>query len=245
MTAEERNKHYEFINNHIDEYVTKHKVNPSNARKYFKNKTNRSKFLEKYKLSEIVGIKRILDDVLDDWHFIQKDSVMKFEGFISESMGNISIDKAGMEYERVLADLYDTSVGHVNITNEDEHKYNVVDFGKKVDVIIYSKKDLIDFKRSIIPTIIKDSKEFDIDIHKIDVGLKSGKEIKTALSFSLDKVVSDDKLTQLISSSLNESKVLSIVLDFINDYDILRSGKIYDFKERYRGYYIWHLVDKK
>lgn len=264
--TEEGNQYYKLINEYIEKYIITHKIKPSNVKKYFKNSKNRTSFLERYKLNDIVGIKRVLDDVIDDWHSVEKDAVMKFENFINEDMGSMSIDASGMEYERILADLYGTSVGHVEVTDNKDHKYNVTDFGKKIDVIIYSDKDIENFNKSLLPILIKEANEFTIDIHQVDVGLKSGKELKTYISFPLSSVVSEEKLSEYLNKELSlpeygssnpnstqnheqtggrfrNRKMIQLISNFINDYDILKAKKKYMFKERYRKYYIWELID--
>ena len=244
--TEENNQYYKLINEYIDEYITNHKINPRNLKIYFKNSSKLESFLKRYKLDDVEGIKRVVEDVIDDWNHIQSDGVMKFEKFnlVNEDLGKIKIESSNIEYEKVLADLYHTSVGHVNKENESEHKYNVKDFGKEINVIIYSKKDLVDFKKSLLPILLEESKASSIDLHKVNIGLKSGKEIKTSLSFSVDNIVDNDKLENYLSSILNEKKILEILYSFINDYDILRSGKNYVYKQEYKGYYVWTLKDK-
>lgn len=244
--TEENNQYYKLINEYIDDYITNHKINPANLKKYFKNSSKLDNFLKKYKLDDVEGIKRVVEDVIDDWHHIQSDGIMKFEKFnlLNEDLGSIKIKSSDMEYEKVLADLYHTSVGHINKEDEFEHKYNVTDFGKEINVIIYSKEDVEDFKKSLVPIILKDANLTSIDIHKVDVGLQSGKEVRTAISFSIGDIVDDNKLQHYIDATLNEKKLLEILYSFINDYDVLRSGNHYAYKQEYKGYYIWNLTPK-
>ena len=157
-------------------------------------------------------------------------------------MGNILIEESGISHERILADLYSTSVGHVTAVSRKDHKYSVNDFGKKIDVVVYSKEDVSRFTNSLLPILIKDTKSQTIDIHKLDIGLKSGKEVKCGISFQLDKVASDEILKSYLSKVLTEDKLLEIIRSFINDYEILKSHKGYVYKQDYKGYHIWELI---
>ncbi len=244
--TEENNQYYKLVNEYIDDYITNHKINPANLKKYFNNSSKLETFLKRYKLDDVENIKRVVEDVIDDWHHIQSDGVMKFEKFnlMNEDLGNIKIKVSDMEYEKVLADLYHTSVGHVNKEDESEHKYNVKDFGKEINVIIYSKEDVVDFKKSLLPILSKSANSSSVDLHQVNVGLQSGKKIRTAISFTVGDIVDDNKLQHYIDTTLDEKKILEILYSFINDYDILRTGNHYVYKQEYKGYHIWNLNPK-
>ena len=238
------NKYYEIINSKIEEYIKDHKVTPKKLKKYF-NSERIDNLIKKLELSEVKGIKTVVNDIIDDWTHIQSDGVLKFESFIlNEDMGVIAINKSGQSYERVLADLYRTSVGHIEPISEEEHKYKVNDLGEEINVVIFSEQDLIKFKKDIIPVLTKVSVDSQVDIHKVDLGLKSGKEVKTAISFNIQEIVDDKKLQAYFQSTLNKEKTINIVGSFINDIDILKRNKIYKYKTEYSKHYIWELNDK-
>ena len=117
--------------------------------------------------------------------------------------------------------------------------------GKKVDVIIYSKNDVDDFRDSLLPILTKDSMSQSIDIHKANVGLKSGKEIKCGISFKLDNITSEETIERYLLKILTENKILQIINSFINDYNILKSNRQYKYKEEYKGYHIWEMVGRQ
>jgi RNA binding exosome subunit len=242
--TEENNKYYQMVNEFIDEYINKWKINPSNLRKYFGNESKVNSFLKRYQIDDIDGIKRIFRDVLEDRENMEKDGILKFESFINEDLGNIKIDKSDINYEKVLADLYHTSVGHVDIVSQEEHKYKINDFGKEVNVVIYSKKDIEDFKKSSIPIMIEQIKDKTIDLYKVDLGLPSGKKIKCGLMFNVSDVVNDDILIEYVSKNLTEEKLIEMITHFINDYPLLKERKEYTYKSVYKEYYIWELKDK-
>lgn len=245
--TEENNQYYKLVNEYINDYINEWKIKPSKLKSYFNNSKKMESFLKRYNLDDIEGIKRVVNDIIDDHHFIEKDGIISFEKFnyLSEGLGRITISPVDINYERVLADLYNTSVGHIEISNEKEHKYKVNDFGKEVNTIVYSKKDIEEFKESIAPILISDAKKKSVELFKVDLGLESGKEIKININFDVDDVVYESKLETLIDESLTQKKLLSIIFHFVNDYDILRSGKHYVYKQEYKGYHIWELQPRK
>jgi hypothetical protein len=242
--SEENNQYYKLVNQYIDEYM-EHNVRPSNLKKYFKNASKLETFLKKYELSDVDGIKRIVHDVLEDRWAAEKDGVMKFEKFIlNEDLGNIKLKEADVNYEKVLADLYHSSVGHVEVVDKSEHKYKVTDFGKEIEVVIYSKEDIEDFKKSLLPILTQEANDEVVYLHGVELGLKSRKEVKCKVSIPIKDIVSEEKLNSFLSELLKEKKLLDIITDFINDFDILKSGKNYTYSTTYNGAHIWELSSK-
>ena len=241
---EDGNQYYEMVNKCIDEYID-HKIKPSNLRNYFRNTSKLESFIKKYKLDEIDGIKKVISDVIEDRYAAEKDGIMKFENFIlNEDLGKVDIKESGVSYEKILADLYHTSVGHVSIVDEKEHKYTINDFGVEKNVIIYSRGDIEDFKKSVIPILLDKSKKEVIDLYKVDLGLSSGKEIKFGISISIEEILSEDKLNRVILNKLDEKKLDEIITNFINDYDILKSKKIYKYFKEFKDSHIWELNNR-
>jgi len=246
-TTGEVNKVYDDINKYVDEYIEDWKIKPSNLHKYFSDSKKVDSFLKKYKIDDIHNIKRVLHDVIEDRKHLEHDGIMKFESFskLNEDLGKIKVPASDVNHERVLADLYNTSIGHINTINSADHYYDIKDFGKEISVVIYSEKDVESFKESLLPILIAETLSTNIDLHKVNVGLQSGKEVKCGLSVDLKGLISEDKLKESLAAKLPTEKVLPIIHSFINDYDILRSGKNYAYKQEYKGHHIWELKDKK
>lgn len=241
QTSEEVTKYYDIVNGYIDEYINEWKILPSNLKKYFtSNKID--DFLKKNNLTEIENIKKIVEDVIDDRYAMEEDGVLKFNEFVSES---IFINNSDVSHERVLADLYNVSMDHISTIDSKQHKYKVSDFGSIIDVIIYNEDDIVQFKESIIPILIKNLNSKSIDIHKVDVGLNSGKEVKFGISVYIsDLLLEDKKLYEYFNSILTVEKIVQIITSYVNDYPILKSGKVYNFIKKYKNTYIWELKDK-
>lgn len=242
--TEDNNKYYQMVNEFIDEYIHQWKISPSKLKNYFSNTERVNSFLKRYQIDDVEGIKRVVKDVLEDRESMEKDGILKFESFINEDLGNISIPKSSISHEKVLADLYHTSVGHVDIIDENDHKYKINDFGKEVDVIIYSEEDVNEFKNSSLPLMVQQLKDKTIDLFKVDLGLKSGKEIKCNLMLNVSDLVNDDTLEKYLTEKLNKEKIVEMITHFINDYPILREKKEYRYKTGYKGYLIWELEER-
>ena len=88
------------------------------------------------------------------------------------------------------------------------------------------------------------SKKEVIDLYKVDLGLSSGKEIKFGISISIEEILSEDKLNRVILNKLDEKKLVEIITNFINDYDILKSKKIYKYFKEFKDSHIWELNNR-
>jgi hypothetical protein len=246
LNTEQNNEYYKLINGYVEDYISNHKISPKNLRNYFMNNEKMNSFLKRYKLDDVDGIKRVFRDVIDDWHSIEADGVMTFEKFqkMNEDNGLINIQETNMEYEKVLADLYRTSVGHVNEIDSKEHTYTVKDFGKEIDVVIYSNEDIESFKKDIMSILINKTKSQDLDLLKINVGLQSRNSIRSNITFKVEEILDEKKLEKKLSDILSGSKILKIIDSFISSKEeILPNSKEkkWIYKQEYRGFHIWEL----
>lgn len=168
---EDANKYYQQINELIDDYMDKWKIRPSNLKRYLQPGSERfTKFLHRNNLKEVNGIDRVLSDVIDDRVNMETDGVLTFESFkIFESdefkVSNLKqalykgIEKADLNMEKVLADVFDTNLGSIDVVNSDKHFFKVNDWnGKDINVLIYSKEDLELIKNNIIDSLYEELK---------------------------------------------------------------------------------------
>ena len=168
---EDANKYYQQINELIDDYMDKWKIRPSNLKRYLQPGSERfTKFLHRNNLKEVNGIDRVLSDVIDDRVNMETDGVLTFESFkIFESdefkVSNLKqalykgIEKADLNMEKVLADVFDTNLGSIDVVDSDKHFFKVNDWnGKDINVLIYSKEDLELIKNNIIDSLYEELK---------------------------------------------------------------------------------------
>ena len=163
---EDANKYYQQINELIDDYMDKWKIRPSNLKRYLQPGSERfTKFLHRNNLKEVNGIDRVLSDIIEDRVNMEEDGVLTFESFkLFESndfkVSNLKqclykgIDKADLNMEKVLADVFDTNLGSIDVVDSDKHIFNV----DNLNVIVYSKEDLEIIKNNIIDYLYEELK---------------------------------------------------------------------------------------
>jgi hypothetical protein len=147
---EDANKYYQIVNELVDEYMSKGKIRPSNLKRYLSPGSDRfKKFLIRNKLNEITGIDRVLSDVIEDRVNMESDGVLTFESFKlfeSEEFKIASmkqclykgIEKADLSMEKVLADVFDTNLGSIDIVDAEKHCFKI----EEEEIFIYSKEDI-------------------------------------------------------------------------------------------------------
>src|ERR1035437_143210 len=161
----ELNTYFKQVNSEIDKYLTDHKIRPSRLSKYIKNNGGVNKFIKDLGLSDISGIDRVVDQALKSRLHMEKDGILKFESFrLLESMENIedsellTLDSiardmnSGIEYEKILADHFDTSLGHIE-ESHNSHMYTVDVMGKKYEAYVFLDKDIAGVHDTILEHI--------------------------------------------------------------------------------------------
>ena len=109
-------------------------------------------FLKKRGLSEIRGISRVVQDVLEDRIALHKDSVMTFENFsLLESVElnirslkeclYLGISEVTVDHEKLLADLFDCSLSHVECVSPERRIFRV-DSEALGSVVVFLENEL-------------------------------------------------------------------------------------------------------
>lgn len=227
---EDANKYYQVINELIDDYILQWKIRPSNLKRYLQPGSERfHNFLEKNGLKDIQKAKVILKDILEDRESMEKDGVIKFESFkimesdefkihlISESIFN-GIGKANNGHEKILADYYDTSLGHIDIINGDKHTFKLDNWkSEEVYSIVYN---IDEFK------IIKEN----IKIFTLNQLKKEKIKIGNLISIDLNTLIDEDMFNEKIDNILTENKTIDIITNCLG---------IYEFSGEFNNYFIW------
>jgi hypothetical protein len=234
---EEANQYYSQVNELVDDYIKKWKVKPTEIYSYFKR--NMRVFLEKSGLSEIDGITRVINDVLEHRRGMQLDGIIKFENFnyITESV--ININKSTVEHEKVLSDFYKTSIGHVEVIDAEVHLFKINDFGKKVISIIFSDSELDEIKNNIVDSIVEDSKNKALSISEID-----GVDIGISIRFWLSDIIDQEKYKEVCKNKITNENLLLIIKKTIQkrqDFPTNFSNDRLSYKDDFKGYHIWEV----
>jgi hypothetical protein len=230
-SREDVNKYYQIINELLDEYTEQHKIRPSNLKRYLKPGSERfNRFLEKNKMKDIKKADVILKDILDDRDAMEKDGVITFESFKifeSEEFKIHSmkeclykgIEKSTQKMEKVLADHFDTNLGHIDSVDSNKHIFKISDWEKQdCNVIIYSKEEVDVIKYNM----------FD---HLYDEISKSKFEIVTDISIELSRLIDKDIFESKLSDIFTEEKLVKTITDCL--------GNDYRFEKESNNHFIW------
>lgn len=226
--------YYSQINKYIDDYIKSHKVSPREIFRYISK--NMSKFLKKYNLEDIDNIQRIVKDVIEHRKNMEKDKVFKFEQFnhnINESL--FDLGETSVEHEKILADYYNTSLGHIHNVDSSNHLYKIEDFGDSIESIIFSDSEISSIKEVIINKITNELKHKTVLVNSIDSVL-----LTNPMNFLLENILSEEKLRENCESKLTELTLLEMITilipSFMGGQQVTQNFK---FKGNFKGYYIW------
>jgi hypothetical protein len=234
---EEANQYYKKVNELVDDYIKNWKVKPTEIYSYFQR--NMKSFLEKSGLSDVEGITRVVNDVLEHRRGMELDKVMKFESFSKISESILNIGNANVEHEKVLADYYQTSIGHIDLIDGDVHLYKINDFGKKVVAIIFSDEELKEIKENILDSLVEEAKNKVLSINEVD-----GVEIGISFRFWLSDIFDESKYKDLCSSKLTNQNLLLVIKNTIQkrkDFPTNFSDERLSYKSDFKGYHIWEV----
>jgi hypothetical protein len=228
---EDANKYYQQLNELIDDYMDKWKIRPSNLKRYLQPGSERfTKFLNRNNLKEVNGIDRVLSDVIEDRVNMESDGILTFENFkFFESneykISNLKetlykgIEKVDLNMEKVLADVFDTNLGSIDVIDSSKHIFKINDWnGEDINVLIYSKEDLEIIKNNMIDCLFDE--------------LKSKKVLLGGIvELSLSNITSDIGYIRFsIGNELKINEIISHLLEM-------------EHHESFNGYEIW--IEKK
>ena len=206
-SREDANKYYQIVNELVDEYMSKGKIRPSNLKRYLQPGSERfKKFLIRNKLNEITGIDRVLSDVIEDRANMESDGVLTFENFKFFESDEFKIasmkqclykgiEKADLKMEKVLADIFDTNLGSIDIVDSEKHCFKIED---EEEVFIYSKEDI-----SVIGLNIID--------HLYDELCKKEVVLADDISINLSDLVGKESFEKKMNDFFNEEFLLKLI----------------------------------
>lgn len=197
---------YNKISNIIDNYLKK--ISIKNLRAYLKNKKNFLTFKEKHNI-DYTNVYNIIMTILDDRE-------------LYNNMNTINEDINNIEYEKILSDYYNISIGHIEV-GKSKNSYILTDFDYQKIVYIYNKVDLEKIKNILINKMFSDIKE---------------KNIIT--DFKFFKAIDSIKLN--ISDFINYESVRQYLNEMMDDNNVIKYiSQMYNIKyiEKHKGYYIF------
>lgn len=208
---EEANRYYDLVNQYIDDYVERHKILPSRLGNYFKNNERLLNFLSRKGLGDIKNINRVVEDIIEDRIALEKDGIIKFESFISESVEYkdikssifIGIERANINHEKILADYFSVSLSQIDILSSNKHIFSVED-SKTSKVYIFTSEELDIIKENIKYFLIENLENDSVGLYIIGekIPIKSIVDSKK-LEEHLDSIIDEDKLFSITKKTLN------------------------------------------
>ena len=211
-SREDANKYYQIVNELVDEYMSKGKIRPSNLKRYLQPGSERfKKFLIRNKLNEITGIDRVLSDVIEDRANMESDGVLTFENFKFFESDEFKIasmkqclykgiEKADLNMEKVLADVFDTNLGSIDIVDSERHCFEI----EETEVaFIYSKEDIDIIESNIIDHLYDELCKKDVVLTD-DISMNLSDLVgKEAFVKKLDEFFTEEFLLKLIGGLLD------------------------------------------
>jgi hypothetical protein len=211
-SREDANKYYQIVNELVDEYMSKGKIRPSNLKRYLQPGSERfKKFLIRNKLNEITGIDRVLSDVIEDRANMESDGVLTFENFKFFESDEFKIasmkqclykgiEKADLNMEKVLADVFDTNLGSIDIVDPEKHCFKIED---EEVTFIYSKEDIDIIESNIIDHLYDELCKKDVVLTD-DISMNLSDLVgKEAFVKKLDEFFTEEFLLKLIGGLLD------------------------------------------
>lgn len=161
---EEANFYYKKINDVVKKY-TSSKVRPSEVKMFIQN--NLDRILTREGLSDVFGIKRVVDDVLDHHDSMESDGVLTFENFTF-----LNGDSNLFPHQQFLGDLFDCDLDNIQIVNSDINNFKVKSFGDEFEVFVYSQEEFDFIRQNLIDKFVGSFGEKEIvtdSIEEIDI----------------------------------------------------------------------------
>lgn len=218
-TREDANEYYRRVNELVDEYISRiektgGRIRPSELREIMRpNGDHSRKFIRWAKLEEVDGIDIILNDVVMDRYYMEKDGILTFESFNfleSEDFKIASmaqclkkgIGPANIEMEKKIADHFNTNLGEIDVVDPDRHIFSVNSWHGEEKVVVYSKDEVSIIKGNIMNYLYDELCSKKIDLTQT-VSIELSDLInKDSFKYKVTKMLTDDLTIRLITDCL-------------------------------------------
>jgi|AntRauTorckE6833_2_1112554.scaffolds.fasta_scaffold00413_15 hypothetical protein len=250
ITPDNINDFYDKINELIDSYFESWKIKPSSLKRYLKpGSIGLRKFIDRNDLNNIMKIEKIITDVVDDRHGMEKDGVLKFESFETSFLnytkqGNVksgfespdieeddntsfwthpifeNIEKSNIEYEKSICDKYRISLGHVSVIDLDKHTYEIKHSNGSLRILVLSDKDIEVIMGNFKDLILDRIYDKTIDMKDVDFKIN----LKSILG---------EKEDLLKEINIDTDHIIKVISDLLQNDDFDYNGKLND-------YYFWN-----
>jgi len=202
QSTDDANKYYYLIDSEVESYVnnynSKYGVEPGRIEEHLlKNKSLMNDFLKKRGLLEVQGISRVVQDVLEDRIALHKDSVMTFESFsLLESVDYkinslkeclyLGISVVTVEHEKLLADLFDCSLSHIECVSPERRIFRV-DSEDLESVVVFLDSEVEIIHSNMVNYFVQEIIGSEVSLQGLSFG-------------NMREIVDEKKLADVISS---------------------------------------------
>ena len=212
-SREDANKYYQIVNELVDEYMSMEKIRPSMLKGYLSpGSKNFNNFIQRRdEIKGIKGIEIVLSDVIEDRASMESDGVLTFENFKFFESDEFKIasmkqclykgiEKADLNMEKVLADVFDTNLGSIDLVDTDKHCFKIEE---EEEVFIYSKEDIDIIELNIIDHLYDELCKKDVVLTD-DISMNLSDLVgKEAFVKKLDEFFTEEFLLKLIGGLLD------------------------------------------
>lgn len=208
-------KYYSIVNGKIDEYFNLH-LSPIALEKYFSVTSNLDSFKKKNSLNNVIGIDRIIKDVISDRVSMLSETVQFFNDFRNQTDLEFifnGIEPANTTVEAVLSDYSHLPMSKITIDNVAHNLYNVGN--KKMYCFNQNTFNIIksNIVEKIYQSILNDRAEM----------------MFIGLSINMSDILDKNALRKVINETVNKihiTKFLSLI-------------STVQYMELYKNHYIW------
>jgi len=214
--SDDANKYYSLVESQISDYLESYSkkfgVEPIKiAQHLLKNKNLLLEFISKRGLSEVSGINRVVQDILEDVVAFHRDSVMKFESFsLSDKVKSnrslkdclyLGLGEPTIEHEKLLADLFDCSLSHVECINSGKRIFRI-DSESLESVTVFLESEFKIVYDNMVDYFINEMLSKDLNSNDISFGNLKGLVSEDILKERILDKFSSDKCKELICELL-------------------------------------------
>lgn len=235
-SREDANKYYKILNELVDNFIEKTKARPLEVYNYIKR--NKNRFLEQNNLSDIKGVEIILSDIIQHRKSIQMDKIITFENYNSIFENIDDLKSNNTRKEKILADFFHISSGHIQVLNQDLNIYNIRDFDQKFKVVILSDYDISILKNNLKSLLTRRISQQNYNIDEI-----SSEFLQNTNPIKFSDIINDEKLSNILDNLIDLNSCLKYFQFYLmNNITIDIDVKDLQLLGSENGYKIWKVI---
>jgi hypothetical protein len=162
----------------------------------------------------------VLNDVIEDRVAISLDVVMTFENFNYQDSDEFKvldikqclwkgINKADMEHEKVLADVFDVSLSQIDCVDSGKHFFNI-DGGDMC--VVYSEGEIQIIRENLKEYMFNKVSGYNVNVPYVDIDLNLGNFVDAdKFNSYIDNVVSLENTKSVVCKMLDCEEHYSLV----------------------------------